>query len=154
MVTGFKKVLWILTLIAGIILVLSIVFRSKSMIKMEDHPYIASIDMTMGQDGETHEYSLSQGEISDELNDALISLFLNAKMRNTLLGPPQIYSVTDDSVWISIKISLDTFSIRVNLSTKSEYNYAQCGETNYRIVGYEKLYQNVYDLITDAYQCR
>ena len=38
----------------------------------------------------------------------------------------------------------------VNLSTNSDYNSAQFGDTHYQIVGHQKLYQEVYALLSDV----
>lgn len=91
--------------------------------------------------------------ISDELNHALCSLFLDVEMRPTFFPPPQIYEISDNSVNITIKVLLDNSeerSMRVNLCAVPEYNSAQFGDTHYHIVNHQELYQDVYNLLSDT----
>lgn len=124
--------------------------RHRPMIDPADHPRAVSIGVIVGQDGETYDYNIPQSGISDELNDALISLFLNTEMRNRLLPRPQSYHIADGSVFITVKVPLEHSSMRVNLSNDPDYSSAQFGDTHYHIVDHQKLYQDVYSLLSDV----
>ncbi len=153
MLAKLKNRWWIAVSILVVILFCSVFFREQPVCRAEEHPDIITISLAFGKDGEAYNYDLSKSDIPDDLNDALISLFLNAKMRNSLLPPPTNYTITDNSVYITIKVSLDhpkRSNIRINLCTVREYNCAQSGDTYYHISNYKELYQDVYKLISDA----
>lgn len=137
----------------GIFAVVAIVaalvfFRHKPMIKSADNPRVVSIGVIVGQDGETYDYNIPESGISDELNDALISLFLNTEMRNRLLPRPQSYGIANGSVFVTVKVSLEHSSMRVNLSNGPDYSSAQFVDTHYHIINHQELYQNVYGLLS------
>ncbi|MDE6616644.1 MAG: hypothetical protein K2K35_08745 [Lachnospiraceae bacterium] len=143
--TGFG-VSFIIVVAAGVF------FQHKPMIVRMNNPHIAFISATFGQDGTTYDCDISESRIPDELDDALTSLFLNTEIRRSIFSPPQSYTVSDGSVHITIKILLDnsdSMSMFVNLCTKPGYNSAQFGDTHYYIVNHQKLYRDVYGLLSD-----
>lgn len=159
MTAVWKRLLWLLLLLAGLVVALLVVFWPKPMLQMEEHPDIISVFVTVGQDGETQEYILSQDPVAEdprqqalteEWNDKLVSLLSGAEMRRALLDPPEIYSVTDGSVEIWIHVAMDTDSISVNLCTDPQYNYVKRGDTYYRILDHGSLYQSVYECVAEA----
>lgn len=136
---------------AAVIIVAAVVFfRHRPMIDPADHPRVVSIEVTVGQDGETYDCDIPESGISDALNDALISLFLNTEMRNGLLPRPESYNIADGSVFITIKVLLEHSSMRVNLSNGPDYSSAQFGNTHYHIVNHQELHQDVYGLLSDV----
>ena len=149
-----------LNLVFGIIILIVVsatvailFFHNKPMAERINNPHIVFISVTMGQDGGTYDCDLSESEVSVELNDALISLFCKSEIRRALFSPLETYTVSDDSVYITIKILLDnsdSLSMFVNLCNIPEYNSAHIGDTYYHIVDYEKLYQDVYGLLSDV----
>ena len=139
--------------IAAAAVAAAVFFQSKPMLEEEIAPRVVSISAEIGRDGEIFSSDIPESGISDELNDALISLFLNAEMRNSLLPRPQNYTISDGSVYLSVNVSLeraDALSMRVNLSNSSDYNSAQFGDTHYAIADHQTLYQDVYDLLSDV----
>ena len=134
----------------AVIVAAVVFFRHRPMIDPAEHPRVVSIGVIVGQGGESYDYNIPESGISDELNDALISLFLNTEMRNRLLPRPQSYNIADGSVFITIKVSLEHSSMRVNLSNGPDYSSAQFGDTHYHIVDHQELYQNVYGLLSDV----
>ena len=149
----WKAGVWLGVLMVAAVVAAAVFFRAKPMIEPVNNPRIASISATVGRDGETYDADIPESEISDELNDALISRFLHAEMRNGIFPYPQTYPVSDGSVSLSIKVSLDDadrLSMRVNLSSLPDYNSAQFGDSHYRIVGHQSLYQDVYALLSDV----
>ena len=149
----WKVILGVVVVIAAVAVAAAVFFRSRPMLEGENVPRVASISAEIGRGGETFSYDIPESGISDELNDALTSLFLNAEMRNRLLPRSQTYTVSDGSVYLSVKVSLenaDALSMRVNLSNSSDYNSAQFWDTNYAIADHQTLYQDVYDLLSDV----
>lgn len=137
-------------ILAAVVVVAAAVFlRHKPMLQPADNPRVVSIEVIVGQDGETYDYDIPESGISDELNDALISLFLNTEMRNGLLPRPESYNIADGSVFITIKVLLGHSSMRVNLSNGPDYSSAQF-DAHYHIVDHQELYQNVYGLLSDV----
>ena len=142
----------VVVVIAAVAVAAAVFFQSKPMLGEGNAPRVVSISAEIGRDGEIFSSDIPESGISDELNDALISLFLNAEMRNSLLPRPQNYTISDGSVYLSVNVSLeraDALSMRVNLSNSSDYNSAQFGETHYSILDHQTLYQDVYDLLSD-----
>lgn len=133
---------------AAVVVAAAVFLRHRPMLQPADNPRVMSISVTVGQGGETYDYDIPESGISDELNDALISLFLSAEMRNSLLPRPQSYTVLDDSVYIMVQVSLERSFMRVNLCTAPDYNSAQFGDAHYHIVDHQKLYQDVYGLLS------
>lgn len=134
---------------AAVVIVAAAVFlRHRPMIDPADHPRVVSIGVTVGQDGETYDCDIPESGISDELSDALISLFLNTEMRNSLLPRPESYDIANGSVFITVKVSLEHSSMRVNLGNGPDYSSAQFGDTHYHIVNHQELYQDVYGLLS------
>ena len=131
----------------------AVFFQSRPMFREENNPRVEFIQAEIGQGGESYSCDIPGEEISDELSDALVSLFLDAKMRNRLLPRPEGYSIEDDSVYLSIKVSLDdaeNLSMFVNLSNRPDFSSAQFRDTHYRIVDEQALYQAVYGLLSDV----
>lgn len=141
-------------LIAGFILAVTVAaavyLPNKPMVEQINNPHIVSISATVGQGGKTFNYDIPKSKISNELNDTLISMFLNSEMKAAFFPPPPTYTISDDSLYVTIKVSLDNHdfsSMRVNLCTDPQYDSAQFGDTHYHIINHQKLYQNVYDLL-------
>ena len=123
------------------------------MFREENNPRVEFIQAEIGQGGESYSCDIPGEEISDELSDALVSLFLDAEMRNRLLPRPQNYYIEDGSVYLFIRVSLEQaedLSMIVNLSNRPDFSSAQFGDTHYRIVDEQALYQEVYDLLDDV----
>ena len=147
--TGYWVGLFILLAAATVVLF----FQARPMIRKDNNPRITFISAITGQNGESYTCHIPESDISPQLNDALVSLFLDAEMRNSLLPRPQNYTVSDGSVYFTIHVSLeqaDTLSMLVNLSNKPDYSSAQFGDSHYHIVNHKELYQDVYDLLSDT----
>ena len=148
-----KVLIGIAVLAAAAAVAAAIFLQSKPLFGVENNPRVTSISADMGQGGESYSCEIPEEEIPDELNDALISLFLDAEMRNRLLPRPEGYSIEDGSVYLSIKVSLDdaeNLSMFVNLSNRPDFSSAQFRDTHYRIVDEQALYQAVYGLLSDV----
>lgn len=149
-----------LKLCFGIIIFIAVVtvaavmfFQNKPIVERVSNPRIAFISATVGQDGAAYDCDIFESDISDELNGALISLFLKSEMKRTCFPPSQIYTVSEDSVYITIKILLgnsDSPPMFVNLCTIPQYNSAQIGGTYYHIIDHQKLYEDVYGLLSNV----
>ena len=136
-------------IIIVIVVTVSIFFKSRPMFEATDDPLISSLHIEMNRDGVTSRLDIPENEISDELSDNLISIFLNTEIRNRLVPPPQTYHISEESTHIIIWVLLKNRSVRVYLCNKPEYNSVQCGDTHYRIINDQKVYEDVYRLLSD-----
>ena len=126
---------------------------TRPMVEPADNPSVGFVSADFGRDGETYSADIPGSELPDGVEDALIDLFLGAEMRNRVFSPPETYTVSDSSVHICVKVQLDGGehqSMFVNLSSRPGYDSAQFGDTHYQIVGHQKLYQEVYALLSDV----
>ena len=123
-------------------------FRSKPMLDLADTLQVRSISADYWNSGETYHCDISQENIPQKLSRDLVSLFQGFTIRNTLFPHQNTYTVEPDSVYISIQVGLAEGSMLVNLSTNSDYNSAQFGDTHYSIVDGQDLYQKVYELLS------
>lgn len=142
-----------IVVIAALAVAAAVFFRSRPMLGEENAPRVESISAEIGRDGKTFSADIPESGISQELNDALIALFRSAEMRNRLLPRPHSYTVSDGSVYLSVRVLLDegdSLSMRVNLSNQPDYSSAQFGDVHYVIPDHQTLYQEVYDLLSDV----
>lgn len=136
-------------LILGALMVAAF-FQNQPLMHASDNPRILSISATVGTDTQTIDYDVPASGIAQALSDDLVALLRKADMQNTLFPPPQLYTVSQDSVYLTLLVSLDdteTSSMRVNLCSDPLYTSAQFGDTYYHIVGGEDLYEQIYDLV-------
>ena len=75
----WKVILGVVVVIAAVAVAAAVFFRSRPMLEGENVPRVASISAEIGRGGETFSYDIPESGISDELNDALTSLFLNVE---------------------------------------------------------------------------
>ena len=140
-------------LIAAVLVVLVAVataafFRSKPMLDPADTLQVRSISADYWNGGETYHCDISQENIPQKLSRDLVSLFQGFTIRNTLFPRQNTYTVEPDSVYLNVWVETDRGSMLVNLSTNSDYNSAQFGDTHYSIVDGQDLYQKVYDRLS------
>lgn len=139
-------------IVIAITVTVAIFFKHRPMIEPMNNPYISFINVTIKEDEEVRRLHIPGNEVSDELADNLISIFLNTKIRNRLLPPPRTYQVLDGSTYITVDVELEnaeTLSMLVNLCSRPQYNSAQFGDTHYYIVDAQKVYEDVYGLLSD-----
>lgn len=123
-------------------------FRSKPMLDPADSPRISLITADYENGGESYRSTMEQTDISQNLNNQLIALFQGTQMRNVRFLRPQSFRMEPDSVCLNVWVETDRGSMLVNLSTNSDYNSAQFGDTHYSIVDGQDLYQKVYDRLS------
>ena len=123
-------------------------FRSKPMLDPADSPRISLITADYENGGESYRSTMEQTDISQNLNNQLITLFQGTQMRNVRFLRPQSFRMEPDSVYLNVWVETDRGSMLVNLSTNSDYNSAQFGDTHYAIVNGADLYQKVYDRLS------
>lgn len=127
-------------------------FKHRPMIRSMNYPHIHFIEIMIKEDGEISRFYITKNEISDELADNLISVFLNTDIRRSLFPLPQTYEILDGTTYITVGIGLEnaeTLAMYVNLCSSSQYNSAQFGDTHYYIVDYQKVYNDIYCLLSD-----
>lgn len=123
-------------------------FRSKPMLDPADSPRISLITADYENGGESYRSTMEQTDISRNLNNQLIALFQGTQMRNVRFLRPQSFHMEPGSVYLNVWVETDRASMLVNLSTNSDYNSAQFGDTHYSIVDGQDLYQKVYDRLS------
>lgn len=123
-------------------------FRSKPMLDPADSPRISLITADYENGGESYRSTMEQTDISQKLNNELVALFQGTQMRNVRFLRPQSFRMETDSVYLNVWVETDRASMLVNLSTNSDYNSAQFGDTHYAIVNGPDLYQKVYELLS------
>lgn len=123
-------------------------FRSKPMLDPADSPRIFLITADYENGGESYRSTMEQTDISQKLNNELVALFQGTQMRNVRFLRPQSFRMEPGSVYLNVWVETDRGSMLVNLSTNSDYNSAQFGDTHYSIVNGQDLYQKVYDRLS------
>ena len=123
-------------------------FRSKPMVDPADSPRISLITADYENGGESYRSTMEQTDISQKLNNELVALFQGTQMRNVRFLRPQSFRMEPGSVYLNVWVETDRGSMLVNLSTNSDYNSAQFGDTHYAIVNGPDLYQKVYDRLS------
>lgn len=123
-------------------------FRSKPMLDPADSPRISLITADYENGGESYRSTMEQTDISQNLNNQLIALFQGTQIRNVRFLRPQSFRMEPDSVYLNVWVETDRVSMLVNLSTNSDYNSAQFGDTHYAIGNGPDLYQKVYELLS------
>lgn len=133
--------------VVAVVLIAAMIFFRRQTMPMEDHPRVSYISVTQGIDGTTCSADIPKEAIPDELSDALVSLFANAEVRRAFLPRSSWgHEITDDTVYIDIRISLGHGSMHIALSNVTDYNFAR-GDHEYSFVNREKLYQDVYEAL-------
>lgn len=93
---------------------------------------------------------MSKNEISKDLNDYLVSIFKNVKIRNKLLPAIKSHTVLDEDTHITIKVDLENnSSLFVNLHYNPQFSSGQFNEKYYHIVNSETVFEDVYSLLLD-----
>lgn len=144
-----KSALKIVTVLVVLVAVATAAFfRSKPMLDPADSPRISLITADYENGGESYRSTMEQTDISQNLNNQLITLFQGTQMRNVRFLRPQSFRMEPGSVYLNVWVETDRASMLVNLSTNSDYNSAQFGDTHYAIVNGADLYQKVYDRLS------
>ena len=139
-----KSALKIVTVLVVLVAVATAAFfRSKPMLDPADSPRISLITADYENGGESYRSTMEQTDISQNLNNQLVALFQGTQMRNVRFLRPQSFRMEPDSVYLNVWVETDRVSMLVNLSTNSDYNSAQFGDTHY-----QDLYQKVYDRLS------
>lgn len=145
-----RKQYFYLFLVVIVVAITSLVyFKDKSMISSNDNPEVRLISVDYKKDGTYGTLDLSKKEISKDLNDRLVSIFENVKIRNKLLPPIKSHTVLDGDTHIAVKVSLDNSSLFVNLYNDSQFSSAQFNEKYYHMINSESVYEEVYSLLFD-----
>lgn len=124
-------------------------FKDKQMIRSNDNPEIRLISVDYKKDGIYGTLDLSKNEISKDLNDRLVSIFKNVKIRNKILPVIRSHAVLEGDTHITVKVDLENSSLFVNLHNDSQFSSAQFYDKYYHIVNAERVYEDVYSLLFD-----
>jgi len=137
--------------ILGIIVVIFsvIYFKSKLMISPKNRPEVTLIQIDSNKDGQSSHINISYDEISDELNENLLSILYDTNIRNKMIPLPNSYTLYDGSTYITIKISADDAIINIYLCNDKQYSYVEINANHYWVVNAEDVYENVYRVLFD-----
>ncbi len=139
----------ILLLVAMIAILLS---QARPIFTEENSPCIQHISVYFGYEGEHYTCNLSQsdGQIPDDLHDALVSLLLDAEMGGSALSHPAYYQISDGAVVITLLVQQDnSSSLLINLSNILDVSSVQTDNSYYTLKDHETLYQETYGLLAD-----
>ncbi len=110
-----------------------------------------SINFTYGCADETHDFSLSNEELSDDVKSEISELIINAEMKNTLTPASANRTISDGYVYLSISVyqqNPNSTRIRINLSSNEEHSSVQFDDNKmYDIVQASELYTSVYGIV-------
>ena len=76
------------------------------MIRPDDNPEIRLISTDYKKNDIYGTLDLSKNEISKDLNDRLVSIFKNVKMRNRLLPAVKSHTVSEGDTHITVSVSV------------------------------------------------
>lgn len=139
-----------LFLVVIVVVMTSLVyFKDKQMISSNENTEIRLISIDYKKDGKYDTLDLSKNEISKDLNDRLVSIFENVKIRNKLLPAIKSHTVLEGDTHITVKVNLENSSLFVNLYNDSQFSSAQFDDKYYHIVNSESVYEDVYSLLFD-----
>ena len=139
-------------LVLALAIAAAVFFQKKPILTTDNNPRITAITASFGQGGETYDCYIPKEEISEELNDALLAVLLDAQMRRRLLPSPNSYSILEGSMYLNIHVSLENseyLSMHFNLGNHPDYNSAQFGDTRFHTIDSQSVYQSVYDVLAD-----
>lgn len=146
---ALKKYVYLFLIVTVVAMTSFVYFRDKQMISSNDDPEIRLISVDYKKDGIYGTLDLSKNEISKDLNDRLVSIFKNVKIRNKLLPAIKSHTVLEGDTYITVKVDLDNSSLFVNLHNDSQSSSAQFNDKHYHIVNSESVYEDVYSLLFD-----
>ncbi len=144
-----KKYFYLFLVVIAAAMTCFVYFKDKQMIRSNDNPEIRLISIDYKKDGIYGTLDLSKNEISKDLNDRLVSVFENVKIRNKLLPAIKSHTVLDGDTHITVKVDLENSSLFVNLHNDSQFSSAQLNDRYYHIVHSEGVYEEAYSLLFD-----
>ncbi len=152
MKNAFKRNLLIVVVTIIAITIVSFVYYSdKPMIEENSNARVTLISVDYKDDQENAErkkLDLSSEEISDELNDELISVFKNTRIRNRILPHSKIHIIEDGDTHITVKLSLgNNKTAFIYVCNKQECTSAQIGDKDYYIINSNDLFEEISRLI-------
>ncbi len=142
--------------LGGILLLAAIAavwfFRARPICTEENHPCVSGIYVEFGHKGELYSGYLNrlEGQIPDDVHDALVSLLLDAEMGGPALSHPAYYQISDGAVVITLLVQQDNApSLLINLSNIPDVSSVQTNNSYYTLKDHETLYQETYGLLAD-----
>lgn len=147
--TVHKRYFCFFLAVITVVMISLVYFRDKQMIRPDDNPEIRLISTDYKKNDIYGTLDLSKNEISKDLNDRLVSIFKNVKMRNRLLPAIKSHTVSEGDTHITVKVDLETSSLFVNLYNDSRASSVQWNDRYYHIVNSEMVFEEVYRLLFD-----
>lgn len=143
-----KKIFLVLLFV--LIIMTTMYFKSKSFISVSDNPRIVLISADYKKNSKMETLDISGDEISNELNEELIKILTDAKIRNRLLPYQGSHSIEDGDTHIDIKIAVENNpSIFIHICNEQQYSIVMIKDRYYSFshsdVVFEKIYQSIFN---------
>lgn len=143
---SYKK--FYLIILVLIIITIGLYFREKEFIFVEDNPKVTLISTDYKVNSIYNTLDLSFEEIPRELNEEIISILLNIKIRNSFLPYDISHSVDEGDTHIDIKVATeDRGSLFVHICNQQEYSSVNINDEYYSIINSKEIFEEIYDLI-------
>ena len=125
-------------------------FKSMSFIKVSDNPRVVLISADYKKNSKMETLDISGDEISNELNEELVKILTNAKIRNRILPYQGSHSIEDGDTHIDIKVTVEnSSSIFIHICNEQQYSIVMIKDRYYSFshsdVVFEKIYQSIFN---------
>ena len=139
---------FLVLLLALIAIMMIIYFKSKSFISISDNPRVALISADYKVNSKMQTTDISGDEISGELNEELVKILLNTKIRNRILTYHESHSVEDGDTHIDIKVAVENnSSIFVHICNDNYYSIVMIKDKYYSISNSNAVFEEIYGVI-------
>lgn len=143
-----KRNILIIVLLFVLIIMTIIYFKSKSFISISDNPRVALISADYKVNSKMQTTDISGDEISGELNEELVKILLNTKIRNRILPYHESHSVEDGDTHIDIKVAVENnSSIFVHICNDNYYSIVMIKDKYYSISNSNAVFEEIYGVI-------
>ena len=143
-----KRNILIIVLLFVLIIMTIIYFKSKSFISISDNPRVALISADYKVNSKMQTTDISGDEISGELNEELVKILLNTKIRNRILPYQKSHSVEDGDTHIDIKVAVENnSSIFVHICNDNYYSIVMIKDKYYSISNSNAVFEEIYGVI-------
>lgn len=143
-----KRNILIIVLLFVLIIMTIIYFQSKSFISISDNPRVALISADYKVNSKLQTTDISGDEISGELNEELVKILLNTKIRNRILPYHESHSVEDGDTHIDIKVAVENnSSIFVHICNDNYYSIVMIKDKYYSISNSNAVFEEIYGVI-------
>ena len=141
-----KKIFLVLLFV--LIIMAATYFKSMSFISVSDNPRIVLISADYKKNSKMETLDISGDEISNELNEELIKILANAKIRNRILPYQDSHSIEDGDTHIDIKVTVENnSSIFVHICNDQQYSIVMIKDKYYCFSHSDVVFEEIYKTI-------